>query len=329
MKRKTSTSKPSEPRAHHFVPQCWLAGFTETGEKQGNLWVSDLGRAKQWPTKPAKAGYSRDFYRLSDRRLNPLVVETALSKIENEIAPLLKSIDQELREPTGDELEGLVWFITIQWVRVPSFRPKVLKIEESTFSSQLLRDLETPGTWAAALDRSHIPTDSPGAEYEAVREFVNSKQYTLKAANEWYVQQAFQAANRIAPFLMERNWGISFSKSGNYIASDSPVALDGPSGAMIGFKNAEIVTFPVSRHALLFGTKVPVKPPRVTLKSTAHFNTFAMLTAESQVYSHRPDFCWLDEVGRYRTDWTSFKRENFEKALYNPDSRFDLIARTR
>jgi hypothetical protein len=328
-KRNTTTGKPSEPRAHHFVPQCWLAGFTESDEKEGRLWVTDLGRAKQWPTNPANAGHSRDFYRLSDPRLDPLVVENTFSKIETEIAPLLKAIDQELRQPTKDELEVLVWFIAIQWVRVPAFRPRVIMIEESVFRSQLLRDLETPETWAAALKRSRIPTDSPGTEYEAVREFIHSKQYSLEAENEWYVQQAFRAANIIAPMLMDRHWRISFSKTGNYIGSDCPVAMDGPKGEMVGFKSAEIVTYPISRHALLYGTRVPVNPPLVSLMSIAHWNTFAMLTAESQVYSHKPDFCWLDEFGKYQTNWNLFAKEKIEKTFENADRRFDLIARIR
>src|SRR5258708_12674390 len=29
----------NEARAHHFVPQCWLAGFTNTGEKEGDALV--------------------------------------------------------------------------------------------------------------------------------------------------------------------------------------------------------------------------------------------------------------------------------------------------
>jgi hypothetical protein len=54
-----------EPRAHHFVPQCWLAGFTETGEKDGQLWVTDLHRRKQWLSSPVNSGRRRDFYRTS------------------------------------------------------------------------------------------------------------------------------------------------------------------------------------------------------------------------------------------------------------------------
>jgi hypothetical protein len=131
MERIVSTSKPSEPTAHHFVPRCWLAGFTEAGQKEGELWVTDLARARQWRTNLANAGHHNDFYRLSDPRLDPVVVENTFSKIENVIAPLLKTVDQELCEPTRNESELLLWFIELEWVRVPAFRPKVLAIEES------------------------------------------------------------------------------------------------------------------------------------------------------------------------------------------------------
>src|SRR5271169_5932440 len=81
--------KESEPRAHHFVPACWLAGFTETGDKDGDLWVTDLGRRKQWQTNPRKAGRIRDFYRVDDPEVDPLAVETALSKIEDSVAHVI------------------------------------------------------------------------------------------------------------------------------------------------------------------------------------------------------------------------------------------------
>jgi hypothetical protein len=36
--------KGSEPRAHHFNPQCWPARFTDTGRKDGRLLITDLKR---------------------------------------------------------------------------------------------------------------------------------------------------------------------------------------------------------------------------------------------------------------------------------------------
>src|ERR1017187_4944654 len=68
--------KEPEPRRHHYVPQCWLAGFTDTGEKDGQLWVTDLVRRKQWQASPNNAGHIRDFYRLSPEQLGPAMAKT-------------------------------------------------------------------------------------------------------------------------------------------------------------------------------------------------------------------------------------------------------------
>jgi hypothetical protein len=307
-----ATSKASEPRAHHFVPQCWLAGFTDTGQKDGQIWVTDLARKKQWRTSPANAGHHRDFYRISDPKLDPVVVEKTLSRIENAVAPLLKTLGQGQREPTEDELEVLVWFMAIQWVRVPAFRPTLLAIADSLHRSQLSIALKSRESWAAALKDAGIPADSPGADYDAMREFERSGQYSLTAEPEWYLQRGFAAVPAITRSLMARRWAMSFSKSGSFIGSDSPVALDGPKDGKVGFKNAEIVTYSVSRYVLLYGTKVAVMTPFVSRKYIAHTNTFAMLTAEAQVYSHTSDFCWLDETHRYQTDWRLFSKEKFQ-----------------
>ena len=72
----------AEPRRHHYVPQCWLAGFTETGENDGRLWVTDFSRQQQWPTTPANAGHIRDFYRLADPAPDPVAVERFFSQLE-------------------------------------------------------------------------------------------------------------------------------------------------------------------------------------------------------------------------------------------------------
>src|SRR4051794_2465165 len=106
--------RKSEARAHHFVPQCWLSGFMENADKNGRLWVTDLKKRKQWSSSPANVGHRRDFYRVSEPSLDPTVVETALSKMESAIAPVLRDLDRERRRPTIDELEDLLAFMAIQ-----------------------------------------------------------------------------------------------------------------------------------------------------------------------------------------------------------------------
>jgi hypothetical protein len=299
------------PRAHHFVPQCWLSGFTETGQKSSRLWVTDLKRRKQWPSTPVESGHRRDFYRLSAQQPDPVVVEKILSKIEDGIAPLLKALDGERRGPTEDELEGLLGFMAIQWVRVPAFRPTILGIADSIHRAKMSEFLRSPESWAQMLKEADIPADSPGADYERMREFERSGEYSLSAETEWYLMRAFEGAKTIIPLLLARRWGASISRKGSFIGSDNPVVLDGPKGGMVGFKNAEIVTYPVSRHVTLYGTKLVEKSPFVNQMYIARQNTFMMLTAGEQVFSSVPGFCWLDETEAYQTDWRLFSKEKF------------------
>ncbi len=300
-----------EPRAHHFVPQCWLSGFTETGQKSGRLWVTDLKKKKQWQSSPPQAGHRRDFYRFSDPQLDPVAAERVFSKIEAELAPVLRRLDDERRGPTKEELDGLLFFMAIQWTRVPAFRPTALAIADRIQRSWMSRALKSPETWAATLKELNIPADSSGAQYDAMRDFQRPGKYSLSAEPEWFLLRAFQASKGIVRSLSARRRAAYVSKRGSFIGSDNPVALDGPKDQMIGFKNADIVIYPVSRHVLLRGTNIPIKPPAVTSKSIAAHNTFAMLTSDEQVYSHVPDFCWLDENDRYQTDWRLFSREKF------------------
>jgi hypothetical protein len=301
-----------EPRAHHYVPQCWLAGFTDSGQKDGRLWVTDFNRRRQWPTSPPNAGHRRDFYRVSSPEHSPVIVEKLYSRIEDGIAPILKALDEELRGPTALELEGLCMFMAIQWTRVPAFRPKMLSIAHTVNRATMKKVLKSPASWRRLLKKMNQPLDSPEADYQKMRAFVESEQYSLSADTEWYVQQALEGAHTIIPSLLKRHWQVSISRNGSFIASDNPVALDGEKKQKIGFANAGVVIFPSSRHIVLHGTLSKLRPLHLTEMLIARLNTMMMLHAQEQVFSSRADFCWLDKAEHYQTDWRLFDRDTFQ-----------------
>lgn len=299
-----------EPRAHHFVPQCWLAGFTDTGEKDGRLWVTDFKRQKQWPSSPENVGHRRDFYRVSDPAFgDPVAFEKVFSRIEDALAPVFKALDKQPRGPYRHEWESLFTYIAVQWMRVPAFRPMLLRIADGIHRRFFAEALKTPQSWAAWLKKLGISADAPGADYDKTVEFERGHQYTLSAEPEWFLYRGFKAIENVVSSLTARYWMASVSSSGSFIGSDNPIAMDGPKGQDVGFKSAEVVVFPVSRHVLVHGTNCRVKAMTTTRKRIAAHNTFAMLTADEQVYSHVPDFCWLDETGAYQTDWKLFSKE--------------------
>ena len=58
---------------------------------------------------------------------------------------------------------------------------------------------------------------------------------------------------------------------------------------MIGFKNAEFILYPLSRHAFLTGLYDKNLKPIHNFNYFASMNTM-MLNADGQVFSHVPDF---------------------------------------
>ena len=177
-----TTPKQAEPRRHHYVPRCWLAGFTDTGNQDGTLYVTDFKRRNQWGAVPGTAGLIRDFYRLEDERASdPVMAERALSHIEDAVAPILRGIDREMRPPTVEEMEPLLYFMAIQWSRVPAFRPFVLGVLDKLSYEQIARELESPERWRRALEKAGMSPDDPGAGYEGMKEFHKAKAYALTA----------------------------------------------------------------------------------------------------------------------------------------------------
>lgn len=312
--KSTAPTAEREPRAHHYVPQFWLAGFTDTGEKDGRLWVTDLKRQKQWLSNPENAGHRRDFYRLSDDvAKDPVAFEKLFSRIEHRFAPIFKTLDKRPRGPYLEELESLFMYIAVQWMRVPAFRPMVLRVYEDGVRRRFAEALKTPESWAAWLKKWGFAPDAPEADYDSIvkfeRELEREHNYTLSAKPEWYLYRGFKTIEGVTESLAERNWDASISVKGGFIGSDNPVMMDGPKGQLVGFKNAEIVMFPVSRHVLLFEANRRVKPMQATYRRVAGVNTFTMMEADEQVYSHEPDFYWLDENGNCQTDWRLFSKE--------------------
>lgn len=299
-----------QPRRHHYVPRCWLSGFSQGGTNSGRLWVTDFARQKQWPSSPDNSGHIRDLYRLSEPTLDPVAVEKFFGDLETEKAPLLKKLDAERRGPDDSELDSVLEFMAYQVVRVPSFRKIVLDITERSTSQVLAKFLHCPDTWTAALEERNIDPTVPAASYEEAMQIFESGDWNVAKRTDWFILWALREVSHIHGRLRERYWHTSISPKGRLIASDTPVVLDGERDQLIGFRNAELIFYPVSRHVLIVGSKAPLKEPQQNLRFFAGWNTMALLRAEAQVYSHEPDFVWLDAAGKVRDDWRAFTKGN-------------------
>lgn len=164
-------------------------------------------------------------------------------------------------------------------------------------------------SWKKFLKKSGIASDQPGADYRKI-EPLRAGVISLTPPQEWYLMQMFEAARRIFPTLFKRPWRAVISPSGSFVAADNPVILEGPKGAMRGFQNAELITYVVSRHLFLYSASDRLTV-RETRKNIARMNTLSLLHCDQQVFSHIPDFDWMDADQKMQRDWKLFVKEKY------------------
>jgi hypothetical protein len=304
-----SENKHPEARRHHYVPSCWLAGFTQKGVKDDQLFVTDLLRKKQWPSTPENAGHQRDFYRLKGKCADPLAVEKFFSRLEASIAPLLRFIDRNRPEIlTHDELDCLLHFMAFQFVRLPTFRPLARRVFDTAGKERLAEALRDPATWTQALIKIGKDPNAHHRDYERSKAFFDRGDWDENETPDWYLESGFGSVDQLLNRLRERHWRLITTHNGRLVASDNPILLYGSNSEKVGFRNAELIGYPISRHVFITGTLSRTQRPIENLKLFAELNTLTMLRADAQVYSNAPNFIWQDTNKRILDDWTQFNR---------------------
>ena len=217
-------------------------------------------------------------------------------------------------------MHAILYFAAVQYIRVPSFRPKLLNIRNSVHRSFFSDALKTEASWESTLVKADIPLDSRGADYKSAlkyqQEVLQKRPYYLSAENGFYLMKGLKSVdNVIFPALKRRHWTTLYSPSGSFIGSDTPVVMDGRKDRKIGFKSADVIIFTINRYLAIYGTNEKIRQPFVNRKFIANHNTFTLLNTDEQVYSHSRDFCWMDLDGKVQTDWKLFSKAGFVDSI--------------
>jgi len=144
-KDKIKSSKPQ--RQYHYVSEFYLANFTDSGKKEGLLWVLDKEELKQWKGKPSEVGCQKNFYRIEIPDIKPNLMEEILSSYESQAAPVVKKIIDTKTLPTDNDLTTLITMVALMALRTPHFRKiyeKPLRRMVKIISKKML---SSPNQW--------------------------------------------------------------------------------------------------------------------------------------------------------------------------------------
>jgi hypothetical protein len=217
---------PRIARAHHFVPQGMLAGFTKTGSKDDKLWTIDLVRKREWPSTPKNVGHRRDLYRVDVEGISPDFIEQRLlAPVDGCAVAVIREIERRSSLPSDPSaMEILFLFIALQMTRVPLTRFAVNEIIDQFHRDQISQSLQSREAWARTLaEMQNMGIDTTGMEYSEMCQVLPRVRY--QGTQHFHMRIMLEGALEYAPLLRARNWGISVSTSASFICSDRPVIL--------------------------------------------------------------------------------------------------------
>ncbi len=295
----------NQPRRHHYVPQFYLAGFTETGKPNGLIHVLDKQRGKTWPSNPNGVAHQRDFHAIDDANCDPMSVEKALSKLEGQWSAALRRVIEARCLPEDESFGDLMVFVAFMAVRVVRIRQTLADAMDRVTKSLIWTTLSTEQGRSQFREHlaaaGHPVTDK---QFGDLVEFGQRGEYVVDYDQTWHVQQMIKMALVLAPVLSLRHWRLwpAEDEAPDLICSDNPVAPSWvtPMPALMspafGTPNT-IVTIPLNKRiaiASMLETELP--DVRLDAKGVAAVNTATACYA-NQIFSSTAEFIWLRKDG--------------------------------
>jgi len=293
----------NQPIKHHYVPQFYLAGFTQAGLKNAEFHVLDQSLKKNWRSTPKGSGFKENFYRIKNSSDgDEMAIEKKLADLEGSWASVLRDTIQSGKLPTGEAFEELMMFVAFLAARVPGIRDNIAASMNDVFKSmiQLWCSSEQEKT-SLRQTLNSSGTTMGDEEFAKLVEFGKGGEYDVSLEQTFYIKQIFEIGIPLTGLLSRRNWQLwpVADNAPDLICSDSPVApswiIPPPSMLLppaFGLKST-IVSVPLHRRLALVGVFEEGLPEaELDAKGVAAINSMTGCHA-NKIYSSEPDFVWM------------------------------------
>jgi hypothetical protein len=293
-------------RKHHYLPQAYLAGFTDSGAKDGRFFVLELETGNSFITSPKNVAAERDFNRVEIDGKDRDLVEQALAPFEKFAANAILRVEKKEVFPNDEDFSYLINLLCLIAIRNPHLRKSFNRSREQVVRRIAELLVSDEKLWERIVKKAKESGKSvpPNVPFEDVKRFVQEGEYQIEFGVESNIRAEFRVFNSLLPILAKRLWSLFIVPKGlpEFVCSDHPVTLvrKNPDlkGHPIGYclRHTEVF-FPLNRRRGLLGVFEDPFPPVVILDGlmVALMNARVALNAERQVFSARESFVMLFE----------------------------------
>ena len=295
----------SEARKHHWVPQCYLKGFSKSRSKKAKLHVIDAIARKTFQATPRSVAWARDFNRIEVDELPPNMIENGLSSFEGQVDKALERICVQREFSNTDDRILVLNLIALLAVRNPRKRENWRQFHEDISKKLMGFTLSTKERYESSLagaKKAGVLSAGDDVTYEQARDFVARGELKVDVPTTRHVALEMQSVDTVLPLLLGRKWIllIAPTNSGGFVTTDHPVVLQWidakDKGAFyspgFGLRGTEVI-FPLSHDIALSGTfEGREAAMEVTADIVAATNGIVIAYGHRQVYA-------LDDKFRY------------------------------
>ncbi|EPA8651279.1 DUF4238 domain-containing protein [Photobacterium damselae] len=259
---------------HHYIPKCYLKGFTNGGENNSPFWSVPISNTKPFITSPNDSCAQRDYY--SVEHSNPLIVEDFYAeKIEPKIGKAINHINTHSCLPIAEDMEGIILLLATLYLRVPSYR----------------ESLEAP----LRVERDIV---------ESMRQDLNILNYEdFNYSKNDLIKMELSLIDTVCKSLSEKYYQLYIieDENLNLITSDRPFILSHPSigkGFYFGLNTPNIeICVPITSKALLLCRNERIKEGtfKAMDKLIGLANRKIILASNRFFYSKTDDLILVDE----------------------------------
>lgn len=296
----------STARHHHYIPQWYLSGFTDTSTSEGYITVHDIVENRDFRTRPHGVGGERDFNRVEVEGLPPDALEQAWTKFETPASKAVRRIINAGNLDNRDDLTYLLNLVALLAARNPRFRgiqnqflDRILRL----MGQQIVANEERFKRiiYQARKDGVDIPED---VSYEQIKDFIDRNEFDIQIPREQNIQQEIDVVGTLINLLNRRNWSLytPISPESHFVSCDHPVVLSWRDPNMqgsigYGLTNTE-VTFPISKKYLIIGIFENDLDPfyEVPNEIVAFANSQRLNSAQRHVYSSGNSYLFASSV---------------------------------
>jgi len=281
-------------RLHHYLPQAYLASFTDSGTKHGQFFVLDVESGRSFRTSPKNVAAERDFNRIAVEGLSPDCIEQSFAPFEQSAVEAIYKTIASGTFPNDQDCNWILNLLGLIAVRHPQRRGSFNRSREEAmhlWGLSLVSDKKTFDHHVQMARAAGEEIDE-SVPFEQIKQFVEQRRYRIEFSPGSNLCIELQAFDKLLPILGQRTWSVLIApeEGPEFICCDDPVTLvwknrrRGPVG--FGLKKTEVF-FPLGRRVGFYGTFEEFLPPVVHLKAgyVATMNKRIAANAERYVFS--------------------------------------------